>query len=307
LADYSLTGSANWSAIKAAVEAVAAPRRIVPTGAWTLTLNEQPAFACEFDAAGTAATMAAIAGSYNLTGWTIRAGNAAAPGMTIASGVSVTGAVFYGGTAIAGSFGASITSGGSGTGCTFTGGSSQYAYGANLVTGGALFDCSVTGGSGQFAYGLNVAGGVAIRPTAQGGIHAAAYGLYNQGAVHDLRTLDSITTPVANVAMCTAKAANLAGIVTRNGAASTIIIFGNTNKVTGAAGSLLYCPTPADVRLGASILDELGTANVFAGDPALSGVLSTGQAVVTVGGATYAAALDVAGAQPFGLGVPGVH
>lgn len=169
MADYSLTSSQNWSAIKASL---ANGDRIIPTGAYALTLDENPALTgIDFVATGVGATIALGAtATYTLQNWIIRAGTVAC--LTVNSSKTITGPI------------------------TGYGGASANAYG--IITAGTITTGIGYGGSASGASGIQVTGGTVGTGTGYAGSNGTAHGIYLNAVAAKITTATGSGGSTAN-------------------------------------------------------------------------------------------------------------
>jgi hypothetical protein len=177
MADYALTGNANWSAIKASLSN---NDRIVADGlgAHVLTLDEDPALTgIDFVSAAGAYIAIGTPATVTLSGWKIRA--TTNHGITVGSGKTVTGPfTAYGSTTTASKHGCTVSSGGAIGTVTANGGTQTGAYGMNITGGGTATTVTCTGGSGSTAYGM-FSQGTVTTATSNAGSGSGAHGCRN--------------------------------------------------------------------------------------------------------------------------------
>ena len=179
MADYSLTGNANWSAIKASINN---NDRIVADGlgAWILTLDEDPTqTGIDFVSAAGAYVAIGTPSTVTLSGWKIRA--TSNTGITVGSGKTIIGPfTAYGSTTTASKYGCNVSAGGSVETVTTIGGSASSAHG--LLNSGDVTTATNTGGSVYGAHGMYNSGTVTTATNTGGSVNGA-HGMYNSGSV----------------------------------------------------------------------------------------------------------------------------
>ena len=178
MADYSLTGNANWSAIKASLSN---NDRIVADGlgAWILTLDENPELTgIDFVSAAGAYVAIGTPSTVTLSGWKIRA--TSNHGISVASGKTITGPLTaYGSTTTANIHGCVVSSGGAIATVVGIGGSQNGARGCS--NSGTVTTATNTGGSAANTHGCYNSG-IITTATNTGGSSTGA-GCYNIGTV----------------------------------------------------------------------------------------------------------------------------
>jgi hypothetical protein len=336
MADYSLTGNANWSAIKASLSN---NDRIVADGlgAWVLTLDEDPALTgIDFvSAAGAYIAFGAIS-TFTANGWKIRP--TSNHGISLTSGKTITGPVtLYGSTTTSSRHGCSAEGGALGTviayggtvsatnglyisdrgvtvgTLTSTSGSASSAHGCSNY--GAVTTATNTGGSTNNAHGM-VNYGAVTTATNTGGSTSGSHGLVNYGGVKCTANTGNTSGAFGldNWGVAMSDVRNRVGDYAVRRSRGLLILYGGTSTtgITGTAGDLLYIPTPANTVDGVSVMGESGTYPLTATtqaerDAANAATLEAQKGdlrdgtTVTFGASSVTGTLDVAAEQGEGI------
>jgi hypothetical protein len=253
MADYSLTGNANWSAIKASLNN---GDRIVADGlgAWVLTLDEDPALTgIDFVSAAGAYVAIGTPATVTLSGWIIRA--TSNHGITVGSGKTATGPLsVYGSSTTADKYGCRITSGGAVGTVTAYGGSAASSPGITVSSGASATTITATGAAAVASYGAWILmGGSATTVTATAGGTSGAHGCNNSGNIGTLTATGSATNgawgcanygAVGTATSVGGSASGSHGLVNYGGGKCT----SNTGNTSGAFGLDNYGIALSDVR-----------------------------------------------------------